>query len=183
MTMQNEPNYSFSQKWPNTISKQGFTQIPNALLEGQAKLKITNPELAVIIQCLKYKWSSKNPYPSVDGIARTMGQHPDTTRRLFRTLERKGLIRRVFRTGDKNEYDFSPLVKKLELIPASKQSPAPSANLSMGVSKNADTPPATMQTKEDAAKKTTKKTHTNEQFQHISLGLKERYGKLINAVN
>lgn len=108
------PDYNFVEKWSEVLLKPGYTQVPNVLFTYQSKLKITAGEMVVLLHCLAFKWSVSNPYPSVNTISKRAGMSTVTIRRHFRNLENKGLILRIRRYRETNEYDFSPLRIKLE---------------------------------------------------------------------
>lgn len=110
------PDYNYVEKWSEKLLPSGYTQVPNDLFKFQAELKITNGELTALLHCLLFKWSTSNPYPSVETIAKRSGMSAITVRRHFRNLENKSLIKRIRRYGETSEYDFTQLRAKLEDI-------------------------------------------------------------------
>ena len=108
-------SYDFADKWSPAIKRKGYTQVPNLLIKHQADLGITSTEMVVIIGLLMHRRTKKNPYPSLNTIGSYGGKSRNTAQGAARSLEHKGLIRRIFRGGNKtNEYDIAPLVKRLE---------------------------------------------------------------------
>lgn len=105
--------YRFSDKWPEELLKAGYTEIPNILLMHQAELMITSSEMNVIFQCLLFKWTKDNPYPSRNTLAERIGCSAASISRNFRSLERKGIVVRLYGKHRTNEYDFSPLIALL----------------------------------------------------------------------
>lgn len=114
--MKKSSNYDFASKWSISVERYGYTSIPNLLIINQRKLLITNGEMVVLINILKYMWSDKNPYPAVSSIAGHSGMASKTIRKHIRSLENKGLVRRIFRKSNTNEYSLEPLRRKLELL-------------------------------------------------------------------
>lgn len=106
--------YTFSDKWSSRIESGGFTNIPNILIKNQSKLGITDPEMVVIMCLALYKWDRRLPYPSVSTLSEHTGKTPGAIRNNVRSLEKKGLIKRVYRDNQSNQYDLRPLVKVLE---------------------------------------------------------------------
>ena len=60
-------------KWGNAISA-GFIAVPNALIKYQSRLKITQNELAVVLNLLLHWWyKDKLPFPSTRSISNRSG--------------------------------------------------------------------------------------------------------------
>jgi DNA-binding MarR family transcriptional regulator len=98
------------------IKKEGFVPIPKRFLDYHAALKpysITVAEALFIIHLMWYKWDEKPPYPSLKTLARRMGVTAIYARRIARSLEGKGLLKRLPRSGYTNAFDVTPLFKKL----------------------------------------------------------------------
>lgn len=108
--------------WGQTIVDTGYTVVPTILLWGQARLELSNPELAVLIQLISHRWTAENdPHPSKDRIATRIGRDRRTVQRLLTALENKGFLSRVKRTKvhkgqDTNGYDLSGLMAKLNAL-------------------------------------------------------------------
>jgi predicted transcriptional regulator len=107
---------SFYDKWSICISNDGFTMIPNVLLENAHVLGITPSELVVLINIESHRWGTRLPYPSVQRLAKRTGMSERHITRLITSLERKKLIWRQRRKSKTNEYDISPLITKLDII-------------------------------------------------------------------
>lgn len=106
---------SFSDKWSVLIEDRGYTQIPNLLIRHMGDLGITPIEYAVINGLLSHQWSEENSFPSLNTISSYIGRSRGTAQSAVRSLENKGLIIRKPRGGNEtNEYDFGPLVERLE---------------------------------------------------------------------
>lgn len=112
--------YKFADKWSPRVALSKFTQLPNLLILHQADLEITAPELNVIIHILYYKWTEDYPYPSAKTLGDQIGMAEHTVRTHLRNLERKRMLIRVHGNRRTNEYDFTPLLYKLESYPQIK---------------------------------------------------------------
>lgn len=95
--------------------------MPNLLIRHLGDLDITPIEFAVIVGLLSHQWTVAKPYPSLSTVASYIGRSRGTIQAAARSLdlneegEGKGLILRVSRGGNMtNEYDTSPLTKRLE---------------------------------------------------------------------
>ncbi len=113
---------TLSKKWGKATVDLGYTVVPSALLRGQARLGIGANELAVLIHLMDYWWRPEDmPWPSKGKIAERLMVSTKTVQRAIVNLEAAGLVLRKERyhsTGGRtsNEYDLSPLVKKLQPI-------------------------------------------------------------------
>lgn len=123
--------YDFALLWSESISERGYTRVPNLLLQYQAELNITPGEMCVLMQLLSFKWKAEMPYPSVRQVAERMGKSQDTVQRHTRSLESKGLLKRVPQPRDvhkgTNKYDTQPLVARLDKIADSHPNPLKNA--------------------------------------------------------
>ncbi len=154
----------------------GFTVLPNILLKYQADLGITSSEFNFIAQIWFHWWSDKDAYPSIKTIAKRMGSKDDeSVRRYSRSLQKKGylLVRDRISKGKgqlSSEYDFSPLIQKLNGLYAVEEAAAQGAsgdwvvrerentpllkNEEGGLLRFEEPPSAEMGTEEDKEKKT-----------------------------
>lgn len=106
--------HKLNDRYPQAVLQEGFTPIPNALLNNYQSLGMTNNEALFIIHLMFYKRDVRNPYPSIPRIALKMGVTPHQARVYARNLEDKKLIVRINRSGKSNEFDLSPLFNKIE---------------------------------------------------------------------
>lgn len=112
--MTTSSTYAFSDKWSRRLQSDGFTTIPNSLIKNQARLGITDPEMVVIVSLASFKWSRQMPYPSVATLSSFTGKTTGAVRNNLRNLEKKGLIKRIYRESKTSKYDLSPLIKALD---------------------------------------------------------------------
>ena len=109
-------------RWPESVMKLGYAQMPSIIFWGQNKLELKPDEFNVLLQLVSHWWiKDQNPYLSKETIGRRMGKSPRMVQRHLTTLENKGLIKRVERYKvhqgqDSNGYDLKGLVKKLKEI-------------------------------------------------------------------
>jgi DNA-binding MarR family transcriptional regulator len=157
-------NYDFTIKWSPLLLGDGFTVIPNTLIEHQADLKITSSELNTIVGLLSFKWDDRKPWPSAATLSGYSGLAVHTIRTNLRNLEKKGFIKRHHINGRSNEYDFQPLLERLESYahPIQKRIPSRS-NLN-------SRPYSNMNTKEDALNKTKIRKRNGKSGKLTSLG-------------
>src|SRR5258708_12833070 len=113
-TQMNPPKPSigskFDDRWPPAVTTKGFVAVPNCLLICQDILKITQAELGVLLHLLSYKYTNRNPFPSVMTIAKNSGQSHQIVRAKIVSLEKKGLLKRHLPPAQTTNYDFFPLL-------------------------------------------------------------------------
>lgn len=113
---ENNTHATIEAKWSAVIAKCGYTAIPNMLLICSKELGITPPEFMTLAAILSFKWDERRPTPSVGTICKLTNSTTRTARKHIASLEKKGLLKRVERNYQTNEYDFSPLVQKLDKL-------------------------------------------------------------------
>lgn len=113
------PRWRLDKRLTPALTARGFTAVPSVFLDRYHELDVTSAEAMVIVHLLSYKWSSRNPFPRLAVLAEKMGLTTTSVRSHLRSLENKGLLKRVSRAGHSNEFDLAPLFAKLEdLLPA-----------------------------------------------------------------
>jgi len=113
----------------------GFVGVPLLFLERMAALKpySLNPAEALFVICLMaHKWDERAPYPSYRRLALWMGKTESYARKIARDLETKGFIRRRARIGDTNEFDLTPLFRRIVLHESSPVTAKPGARKPAG---------------------------------------------------
>jgi len=109
-------------KWSAKVMKLGYTPLPNLLLRGQAKLKLTPLQFNISAQLLMHWWDADDfPYLSKETIGTRIGKSPRQVQRVLTQLEKKGYLKRVPRyLGKKqqtsNAFSLDGLVAKLKTI-------------------------------------------------------------------
>lgn len=116
MKKKTQEKTKFSEKWSPHLEKYGFTPISNIFLRFYPYLNLTTQEALFIIHCFRYKWTANHPYPSFNTIAEEMGKSRNAVQGYARSLERKGIIKRITQIGRQNKIDFSDLIEMLERL-------------------------------------------------------------------
>src|SRR6266478_5269570 len=100
------PDRSLAARWGSAhVFSEGFLAVPATLLRHYNKLNLSNSELVFILQLMSFKWNETAPYPSYGTLAVRMGITTEMARRHAKSLEEKGLLKRVTRTGQSNAFD------------------------------------------------------------------------------
>ena len=107
-------------KWGGAVLEKGWTNIPNALLEKQSELKLTNSEMMLLIHIISFSHKATSPaFPSITTLASRLDQHPRTVQRTVGRLVAKGIVNKIIRSksshdlGMTNIYSLDPLKVKL----------------------------------------------------------------------
>ncbi|MEJ1391463.1 MAG: helix-turn-helix domain-containing protein [Candidatus Sedimenticola sp. (ex Thyasira tokunagai)] len=114
---------SLERKWGKvTLDVDGWTAIPNILLERQQALGIDAVKLNILLVLLKHWWEkSKMPWPSKATIGEIVGRDKSTVQKHIKQMEEKGLLKRNNRFQSaggqtSNEYDLSGLIAQLKSL-------------------------------------------------------------------
>ncbi len=142
---------SFRARWGSTLSAKGITPIANLFLNNYIKMGLNAVEAMFIIHLFSYKWTVDAPFPSLITVSIKMGKSVDTIRRLCRGLEKKGFLKRNFRTGQTSTYDLNVLIRRIEDFILC-------AKLNRGSLQIPAEPSAPMQTKEEPLRISTNNT-------------------------
>ncbi len=114
--MANRRPLTFKEQWSSRIAAEGHVRIPTLLIRNLGKLKISTTEFATLVGIISYRWSTTNPFPSVERLCEFSGLGDSAIRNHLRSLEAKGFILRIQREGQSSEYDIRPLIKRLDLL-------------------------------------------------------------------
>jgi DNA-binding transcriptional regulator YhcF (GntR family) len=110
--------------------------VPNVFLERYAELNITPSEAMLLILLASFKWTKQAPFPSIQRLAKQMRCSERNIRKLCKSLESVGIIKRIAREGTSNQFDLSGLYTKLEEIIAKEEAeemaPTPVNTVGMG---------------------------------------------------
>ena len=119
-TKQKSSEKEMVKKWGTSLISDGFTIIPNAIIENQAKLGLEAIDFAIIAVLAKHWWKSDDlPFPSKKKIAASLGVDPRTIQRHLATLVEGKILTRSTRTyvnggTNTNAYGLGPLIAKAE---------------------------------------------------------------------
>jgi len=107
------PDRSFVGRWKHAdLFKKGFLVVPSAFLQNYAHLKpyeLTTGEALFVLHLMEFKWDATAPFPGYKRLAQRMGVSDKMVRRYAQSLETKGYLRRIERTGQTNLFDLTPL--------------------------------------------------------------------------
>jgi|HubBroStandDraft_2_1064218.scaffolds.fasta_scaffold758421_1 hypothetical protein len=107
-------------KWGKILISDGFTIIPNAIIEHQAKLGLEAIDFAIIAIFAKYWWKANEPpFPGKKRIAACLGVEPRTIQRRLAALVKANVLTRKPRKyvnggTNTNAYELGPLITKAE---------------------------------------------------------------------
>jgi len=112
------PKRDIVSRWggDQTIIGKGFVAVPVQFLLASASMtpyRLTPMEQLFVIEVMAFKWDTKAPFPGYKKVAARMGISEAYARKLARSLEGKGFLRRVRRVGQTNEFDFTPLFERV----------------------------------------------------------------------
>lgn len=87
---------ALERKWGKpTLEVEGWTAIPNILLERQQALGIDAVKLNILLVLLKHWWEKPNmPYPSKTTIGEIVGRDKSTVQKHIKQMENAGLLNR-----------------------------------------------------------------------------------------
>jgi len=100
-----------------SIKEDGFLGVPTVYLKNISSLSeygITPTEALFILHIMSFKWGKDMPYPSYQRLADRMGQSVVYARKLAKSIESKGLMKRIVKKGTTNKFDLSPMFKMLD---------------------------------------------------------------------
>ena len=95
--------------------------VPSDFLRHYSRLQphLTHAEALFVIHLMEFKWDQAAPFPSYATLAHRMGVTTKMARRYAQSLQQKGYLRRVMRTGSTNRFDLTSLFDKfLEVVQA-----------------------------------------------------------------
>lgn len=108
--------------WQDIMLDEGFTLLPNVLVDNFQKIGITHQELVLIVCLLRYSFRERKPYPATHTLSKKSGFSVRTVTRLIKSLKMKGYItvyhRYIKKSGENprrtsNVYDLKGLKNKL----------------------------------------------------------------------
>lgn len=108
--------HTFSQRWAPELAADGYVQISTYFLENYHRLKpysLTHSEALFVIHVMQHKWGAAAPFPAYKTIAERMGISIKSARRLGKSLEDKGYLKREFRIGNTNLFHWNKLIATL----------------------------------------------------------------------
>lgn len=109
-----KPDSELIAKWSELVMEDGFTAVPNLLIDHMVDLQINPLELSIIIAIEKHRFFGDTAYPSNKMIGQITGYSPRHVNRITKELHERNLLNKIKRPYNSCLYDFKPLVKQLE---------------------------------------------------------------------
>jgi hypothetical protein len=139
-----DSSYKIAVRFGDQVLQAGFTSIPNLVLNHYAELGISPAEMMFTIHMWQFRWTERDPYPSLTTIADKMDVSWRQAHRYANSLKDKGFLNIKSRQEPgrgqvTSEYDFEPLIKAV--LEVDKNTGTTEADLKKGqVSVPNDTP-------------------------------------------
>jgi hypothetical protein len=98
------------------VFTRGFIPVPRLFLDWGASLEpkpLTPAETMFIITLIGVKWSARHPRLSYDTLGARTGLSAEYCRKIAKTLDRRGLVKRSRRQGDANHFDLTEVFRQL----------------------------------------------------------------------
>lgn len=111
---------SFDEKFGVTVKKFGYTQIPNIAVRNMKEIGTRPIDFTILSYLLTFP---SGDFHAISSISKAIGAHPKTVRSSFIRMEKRKLIRRIYRTGEANIYDISGWVSKIQAYAISRHTP------------------------------------------------------------
>jgi len=111
---------TFEERFGVAVRNFGFTQIPNIAVRHIRELGTKPIDFTILTYLLSFP---PEDYHAISTISKAIGAHPKTVRTAFLRMEKKRMIRRIFRTGEANIYDITGWVSKIQAYAISTQTP------------------------------------------------------------
>lgn len=103
------------ERWGD-LSAVGFTAVPNTLIQAQYKLGLSSNDVVILLNFVMHWWSPDSmPYPRSDTIAARTGLGRRTIQRTMKSLEARGMIKRVM-IGNRTYVDLTGLKEQLAFV-------------------------------------------------------------------
>lgn len=111
-----DSSYKIAVRFGDQVLQAGFTSVPNLVLNHYAELGITPAEMLFTIHMWQFRWTERDPYPSLTTIADKMDVSWRQAHRYATSLKDKGFLiiksrQEPGRGQVTSEYDFEPLIK------------------------------------------------------------------------
>jgi len=111
--------------WGNKILDEGFTMIPNVLIENYKNIGITDTDMLIILAILRFSFRGKLPFPAQKTLSEITGYSRRTIIRSIKKLKMLGYItvlKRYIKRENENPqrtsnlYNLHGLMEKLNTI-------------------------------------------------------------------
>lgn len=111
--------------WGNKILDEGFTMIPNVLIENYRKIGIRDTQMLILMAIMRFSFRGRKPFPAQKTLGQITGYSKSTVIRAIKELKLKGYItvtkRYIKRTNENpqrtsNKYNLTGLMEKLNSL-------------------------------------------------------------------
>lgn len=111
--------------WGSKILDEGFTMVPNVLIENYKRIGISDTQILIMIAIMRFSFRGRQPYPSQKTIAEITGFTTRTIITAINRLKMKGYMtvtkRYIHRTNENpqrtsNKYNLKGLMLKLDSL-------------------------------------------------------------------
>ncbi|MBA7551045.1 hypothetical protein ES705_43578 [subsurface metagenome] len=111
--------------WGNKILDEGFTMVPNVLIENYKNIGISDTQMLVLLAILRFSFRGRQPFPSQKTLSDITGYHRVTVTNAISGLKIKGYVkvtkRYIHRTKENpqrtsNKYNLKGLMDKLNSL-------------------------------------------------------------------
>jgi|GEM_PF-2933194 len=111
-----DSGYKIAVRFGDQVLQAGFTSVPNLVLNHYAELGITPAEMMFTIHMWQFRWTERDPYPSLMTIADKMDVSWRQAHRYAKSLQDKGFLNIKSRQEPgrgqvTSEHDFEPLIQ------------------------------------------------------------------------
>lgn len=122
-TKKKDDQRKWGKMWGKAVIDYGYVALPRLLFDAQTRLGLNATQMLILLQLANMWWDpGKNPWPSKDKLAKSLGLSSRQVQRILGDLEAAGFISRKarFRANGKgqtsNEFDLTGLVHKLKAL-------------------------------------------------------------------
>lgn len=103
-------------RFGDRVLEAGFTSVPNLVLTHYAGLGVTPAEILFTIHMWQFRWTERDPFPSLSTIAAKMNVSWRQAHRYANSLKQKSLLTIKMRQQQgrgqvTSEYDFEPFIR------------------------------------------------------------------------
>lgn len=107
-------------RWTENLAKGGHAPVARTFLHNYSRLSppLTHGEAMFVVHLLDFKWGKEAPFPGYRRLATYLGVTEKQARRLAKSLEDKGYLRREIRVDQTNRFHLEGLYVALEKLMA-----------------------------------------------------------------
>src|SRR4051812_25808575 len=95
------------------ILRQGFIPVATTFLWHGSRMGLKPVEVLLLVHLMSYRWSTEAARPSYTKLSSRLGISVVHCRRLMRSLEHRGFVKRSEERGGNSSFDLEPLFGRL----------------------------------------------------------------------